>query len=1051
MCIRQEFQFRLSPSQILSGCDSLKEELNRTDETSYTPSSSQRECRKRYPTSVNWKVPTSKGKEPTLEEFKTLFDFWDDFLSLYGEKLKEGLEVKTVRKEHCDAFRLLWSYKDQIKNNPQKKDKLLEELELKIERSSMMFDEESILNNSGMLIHKLVRGKYKGECPNIFSSDISVDDVPFTNNMNVHRKVNDEYTDEELLNVPNAKEYLLLKLTSQHDIGVLNSMGDFTLECIIIYVLGLLLNNPSSERSHMVRLATLIEKLDTTVRSHAEIESNQGVSKNRVSNQKGGNTNFSQMSDKQSKYECTNYAIGVALLEFLLHKDFLTVLNQNNENHTGHVLIKTKRSRYYKPMPLYVSLTFDRNLLPIMLSLPMVYPPLMLAQDDSHGSKINQNVKPPLLFFRSGYLLNVSKDIIEGARLLSTPNVHHYDVRFHNGAQAEKLVSVMKALQEVPYRINHPWLKTIISDYDLLVRAGLLLPKKLATMELKSACSILREAYLKNTRIQKLYSYNDILSTLTRNIQKARYEGFIIELAEALDGYQIYFPVYLDFRGRISRSGILNFHECDFTKALLQFVPDHTNDTSPIKGELAGLTSQEVKTIHIATGFHLKKFINNEEAYKCYSNIKEIISKVSNKSEFYQLASLARHPFQFIANITILHSVQWKDWMEGIPIHLEASASAYQILSYFSLDEEIATQTNLIRDYKELRGSKEHKIHDIYEFLKEQLLQYAYDFLNLSNRKIQVLSDHLDRSLVKSIFMSMIYGKTLHSIAADINTKLSTLKYEDSLTIAVLCFRFWGKQYSHVENLKTLIRLISSVVASANQPVWLGTKYFDTIQDYIRLRSNNIWIQYFDKIKKTKSRKKVTMKVFTNKRDRRKTVNNTFLNFIHQTDASIAMDMVLKAKPKPLYTVLDGFITTAKHSEYLPNVYSNILIEMGPPIIHVNKFIYNNVIVPVLKVLEPEMKKEGIDYYENIEDEIPFAFDDLEQYLTYYIIKFIIKDDTNQEIPESWKKKIHDIAIRYKSYANTTYSYDNPKRGYTKKWHPFVEGLFRGSYYCLHL
>lgn len=186
------------------------------------------------------------------------------------------------------------------------------------------------------------------------------------------------------------------------------------------------------------------------------IKRNQDRSKKRVSNQKGCNT---------------NYAIGVALLEFLLQKDFLTVQNQNDDN--GHVLIKTKRSRYYKPMPLYVSLNFDRNLLPIRVCLPMVFRPRKVDLcEESHGDRIN--VEQPSYLLSGGYLQNVSKDIIECARLLSTPNVFHYDVRFQNVAQAIQLVEVMNASQEVPYRINHPWLKTIRNDYDLLVQAGLL-------------------------------------------------------------------------------------------------------------------------------------------------------------------------------------------------------------------------------------------------------------------------------------------------------------------------------------------------------------------------------------------------------------------------------------------------------------------------------------------------------------------------------------------------------------------------------------------------
>lgn len=109
--------FGLSRSQISGRGDSLKEELNRTDETS-NATSSQSSWRKEYPTAVNWEVTTSKRKDPTLEEFQTLYSFWDnDFLAVYRDKLKEGLiqEVKTARKERRDdAFHILWEYKKKI-------------------------------------------------------------------------------------------------------------------------------------------------------------------------------------------------------------------------------------------------------------------------------------------------------------------------------------------------------------------------------------------------------------------------------------------------------------------------------------------------------------------------------------------------------------------------------------------------------------------------------------------------------------------------------------------------------------------------------------------------------------------------------------------------------------------------------------------------------------------------------------------------------------------------------------------------------------------------
>jgi hypothetical protein len=91
----------------------------------------------------------------------------------------------------------------------------------------------------------------------------------------------------------------------------------------------------------------LIEKLESTVRSHAEIELRRLSTKPRVATDKPTVSN-----DRQEKYKSTSHAIGTCLLEFLLDKGLVTVVNEDGVRHTGPVLVKSKRGRYYKPMPL---------------------------------------------------------------------------------------------------------------------------------------------------------------------------------------------------------------------------------------------------------------------------------------------------------------------------------------------------------------------------------------------------------------------------------------------------------------------------------------------------------------------------------------------------------------------------------------------------------------------------------------------------------------------------------------------------------------------------
>jgi DNA-directed RNA polymerase len=97
--------------------------------------------------------------------------------------------------------------------------------------------------------------------------------------------------------------------------------------------------------------------------------------------------------------------------------------------------------------------------------------------------------------------------------------------------------------------------------------------------------------------IKKLCSFNELLNTICKNIQRARYEKLIIELAIAYDGYQFDLPAFLDFRGRC---GVLHFHERDLARSLILFADCESTEIN--------------QKISIATAFHYKSFDSVDEA-----------------------------------------------------------------------------------------------------------------------------------------------------------------------------------------------------------------------------------------------------------------------------------------------------------------------------------------------------------------------------------------------------------------------------------------------------
>lgn len=167
----------------------------------------------------------------------------------------------------------------------------------------------------------------------------------------------------------------------------------------------------------------------------------------------------------------------------------------------------------------------------------------------------------------------------------------------------------------------------------------------------------------------------------------------------------------------------------------------------------------------------------------------------------------AKHPFQFLANMI---STWNKNISPSLPITQDASASAYQIMSYFLLDETLAKRTNLI-------PSPDGKIQDVYEFILAELKEFMN--AELEDNLSELVCGLLTRKLVKGIFMPIIYGKTLMSTVSDLKAQLSHfLTHKECFDVASVCFKFWRTKYQGMECLIRLIRHIGWIASFRDRP-----------------------------------------------------------------------------------------------------------------------------------------------------------------------------------------------------------------------------------------
>ncbi|XP_027351179.1 uncharacterized protein LOC113862290 [Abrus precatorius] len=435
---------------------------------------------------------------------------------------------------------------------------------------------------------------------------------------------------------------------SDSDQSLLKEFGEHTLECLLVHTLGQLFNLDNS-----VSLAGLVERIESNVRVYASfLRDNSMVNKPKDAAEEA-------VDDTKAKTKA--YPFGTALVEFLVTRDLLRLKTYNEDelNVLDGGIPKVKRvvkkgKGYYRNSFVYAECLFNTALLPIKLSLPMVFPPKdwepRLPEHDRMWLYISD--------IYGGYLSNPTGQIYSTQRCMSTPHAKNFFIYFGQNKDSKsheklkRLCTSISSLQRQAFKINSPLLNCIINHRALFEDYGFLMPEFLSKAILPRATGILRRHFNKNRDIESIYTFNDVCSLLMRNMQQARYECTILDLAKAYNGYSFYFPAFLDFRGRIYRSGIFHFHERDLARSLLLF------DCK--KGsQLTSNNDKELFQIYVtATRFHYQSY-NNE--FEALSDANDSIGYLRVPSEWdsevdYIKALLsdsqkAKHPFQYFSNM----------------------------------------------------------------------------------------------------------------------------------------------------------------------------------------------------------------------------------------------------------------------------------------------------------------------------------------------------------------------------------------------------------------
>lgn len=780
---------------------------------------------------------------------------------------------------------------------------------------------------------------------------------------------------------PTAKEFFMSnRRLSKENKSILRYFDQYTLEAIMIHVLSSIFS--CIEDRPAARVATLIDRLDSTVRLQAKLFFER-------------KTNSS--IDSKSVYELLKtknpMVFGTLLVEFMEMRGLISLLKDLSPPSN---VVPTKKSQkkeekeYYIKKHHYAICNFDMNLLPIKLNLPMVCKP-------TDWAPYNDNEIPQSITDLHGGYLSRSIGAINRHRLLTSRDLSHFYIKLE--MDWPNLCHIINVLQSEAFEINKTVLNFIKKNYDELVKTGLLMPKYLASLNLKEATNLLRNTYFRDKSLGDILTYQEILNEFLLRVQRARYEVFLLKLADAYDGYQFDLPAFLDFRGRIYRSGILHFHERDLARSLIVFsrigeLPDDKEKYDKVMSDMANM-------LFASSSFHYAKFSTYEDAIHWSISSRAFYTNkdtgLLDQKCLINFAVGASNPFQFIRTILCIE-LNSPD-ARSIPITQDASASAYQLMSYFLLDTKLAEHTNLI-------PSKTNNvcINDIYTFFLDELKKYlpTNKLFNedLNPDLYEIICSRIARKLIKSLFMPIIYGKTVISMANDIKSHLPFLNQKECSKLATVFHQFWREQFPGITSLMSTIRTIGWFSAALDRPVFYSIPEFTTVQDYMKMEPIDIWL--YDRLHK--KRRKVTLRVPTNDRDRRKTEVSTFANFIHQKDALLAMymiDNIQRQLEAPVYTVHDNFITTALNAHHVAEIYTHNMCRLPRPLSIINWFILINLDLNVNSF--------------NLEYSIP----------TEYLQSTLEGRKPEKISPQTWKNKISLLLNSYKAYSTIVKDPDN--------------------------
>ena len=477
-------------------------------------------------------------------------------------------------------------------------------------------------------------------------------------------------------------------------------------------------------------------------------------------------------------------------------------------------------------------------------------------------------------------------------------------------AKMPEVYSALNIMQSTAFYINSFILSVMQTAWDRGIALGgipsnenLAIPNKPHDIETNKRAlkQWKKEAVIIHTENARLFS------------KRLLYAKIIWEAQKFKDYKTIYFPLQLDFRGRVyCIPAFLNYQSVGGAKALLNFAKG-----KEITEENRGAFWLAV---HGCNMFGNDKISLHERVEWVADNEDWIFTCAVNPLENRQWEQ-ASSPFQFLAFCD-----EWKRFREegygfvsSLPVSVDGSCNGLQLYSLMLRDKRGGALVNLVPS---------EKPNDIYQLVAdavvEKLKELESEGCPLAK---QWLRYGVKRSTTKRAIMTICYGSTRYSTTDFVIEDLTKRKDKGELNpfikdlfkpatyLAGLIWESIGDNLKSARLGMQFLQQIAKIVAKEQLPIrWTNAVGFPVRQFYPEMKSKRVKAMLFGQVIKPR------IKTESDKTDKLRMSNGIAPNLIHGTDSACQMrnvNLAYKSGIRNFCNVHDSFGTTCADMEVL--------------------------------------------------------------------------------------------------------------------------------------